>query len=103
MSGRLSPLLVRVVAAAAMAPIVAFCLMLFLVHSPKAWPMCASGLVPLGVFAAFVVSGAFPPDLASLVTRLRGWRLGLVSALLWLIALYETACLWWLFRGSAAQ
>jgi hypothetical protein len=89
----------RIVSGIAIASMGGFCGLLFVFRSPKALPVSALILVPIGVNVAWLVTGTRAVDLVPLLRRLKGWRLGVAIAAPWLALLYVVACLWWFVRG----
>jgi hypothetical protein len=99
MNGKQGSAIVRVAAVIGMVCMAGFCFMLFLIRSPKALPVSAIILVPLGVEAVWLATGTFTINLVPLFRRLKGWKLGVAVALCWLLFLYTAVCLWWLLSG----
>lgn len=93
--------MLRVRAAIGMVCMVGFCSMLFWFGSPSALPLSALLVVPFGIDAArFATGRRLIDELPLLARRLRGWKLGLFFALVWLLFVYGILCLWWLFSTA---
>lgn len=89
----------RTASAIALVPLVGFSILLFWLHSPKALPVAALMVVPIGVNLAWLITGTRTIDLLPVLRRLKGWQAGLAIAAGWLLVLYSWACLWWLLKG----